>query len=104
MTVYDIPDKEGRVFAFEIDNVAIGRRGVCRVVSEIPGVTLLRRPLRFLSWFRENTFCEFELEGVRFSADEGPWGDDSRYWIGAQPPRWVPQLQVVRQAFLDYEA
>jgi len=102
MKVYDLHDKEGRVFAFQIENVVIGRREVCYVASRIPGATLLRRPVRFLSWFRESTFCEFELEGVRFSADEGPWGDDSRYWVGPEPPRWVPQLHVVRQAFLDY--
>ena len=96
MKVYDLHDKEGRVFAFQIENVVIGRREVCYVASRIPGATLLRRPVRFLSWFRESTFCEFELEGVRFSADEGPWGDDSRYWVGPEPPRWVPQLQVVR--------
>jgi hypothetical protein len=102
MNVYDLHDDEGRDFAFEIANSIIGRRGVCRVVSRIPGVTLLRRPLTFLSWFRESTFCEFELEGVRFSADEGPWGDSSRYWIGPEPPRSVPQLQLVRRAFVDY--
>ena len=102
MKVYDLRDKEDRVFAFQIENVVIGRREVCYVVSRIPGATLLRRPVRFLSWFRESTFCEFELEGVRFSADEGPWGDDSRYWVGPEPPRWVPQLQVVRQEFLNY--
>jgi hypothetical protein len=103
MKVYDLHDKEGRLLAFEIENVVIGRQGVCHVVSMIPGATLLRRPVRFLSWFRESTFCEFELDGVRFSADEGPWGDDSRYWVGPEPPRWVPQLQAVRQAFLDYQ-
>ena len=101
MKVYDLHDEEGRVFAFQIQNVVIGRREVCYVASRIPGAMLLQRPVRFLSWFRESTFCEFELEGVRFSADEGPWGDDSRYWVGPEPPRWVPQLQVVRQAFLD---
>ena len=103
MKVYDLHDEEGRVFAFQIENLVIGRRGVCHVVSRIPGATLVRRPVRFLSWFRESTFCEFELEGVRFSADEGPWGDDSRYWVGPEPPRWVPQLHVVRQAFLNHQ-
>ena len=103
MTVYDLKDAEGRVIAFEVDNVVLGRRGLCRVVSGIPGATLLRRPVRFLSWFRESEFCEFEMDGVRFSADEGPWGDDSRYWVGSKPPRWVPQLEAVRQAFVDHQ-
>ena len=103
MKVHDVHDNEGRVCAFEIDNIAIGRRGVCRAVNRIPRAKLLRRPVRFLSWFRESSFCEFELDGVRFSVDEGPWGDDSRYWVGPVPPRWVPQLDVVRQAFLDHQ-
>jgi hypothetical protein len=102
MKVYDLKDEDGGVFAFEVDNIALGRRGLCRVVSKIPGAALLRRPVRFLSWFRESTFCEFELDGVRFSADEGPWGDSSRYGVGPEPPRWVPQLEVVRQAFLNH--
>jgi hypothetical protein len=103
MTVYDLKDADGRVFAFEVDNITLGRDGLCRVVSTIPGATLRRRPVRFLSWFRESTFCEFELDGLLFSADEGLWGDDSRYWVGPEPPRWVPQLEAVRQAFLDHE-
>ena len=101
MTVYDLKDREGRVVAFEVDNLVLGREGLCRVVSTIPGARLLRRPVSF-SWFRESTFCEFELGGVRFSADEGPWGDDSRYWVGPEPPRWVPELEAVRQAFLGH--
>jgi hypothetical protein len=31
MKVYDLHDNEGRILAFEIDNVDIGRRGVCYV-------------------------------------------------------------------------
>jgi hypothetical protein len=94
MKVYDLKDAEGRVFAFEVDNIVLGRRGLCRVIRKIPGATLLRQPVRFLSWFRESEFCEFEMNGVRFSADEGPWGDDSRYWVGPKPPdgclNWKP--------------
>src|SRR6185436_8439985 len=81
MKVYDLKDADGRVLAFEVDNMTLSRGGLCRVVSRIPGATLRRRPVRFLSWFRESTFCEFELDGVLFSADEGPWGDDSRYCV-----------------------
>jgi hypothetical protein len=102
MQVYDLKDQDGRVFAFEVDNVILGRRGLCDVVRKIPGATLLREPVRIFSWFRESEFCEFEIDGVRFSADEGPWGDDSRYWIGPKPPRWVSQVAAVRQAFLDH--
>ena len=103
MKVYDLKDAEGRVVAFEVDNIILGRRGLCRVIRNIPGATLLREPVSVLSWFRESEFCEFEMGGVRFSADEGPWGDDSRFSVGPKPRRWVPQLEAVRQAFVDHE-
>jgi hypothetical protein len=95
--VYDVRDKEGRVFAFEIANSFRGRRDVVDVISAIPGARVIRSP-KFLSLFREEEFCEFELEGDRFVAWE-PFGDNSRYWIGAEPPRWLPQLEHIRAAF-----
>jgi hypothetical protein len=97
--VYDIKDADGRVFAFEVENLALGRRGVCKVLTRIPGCRLVRRP-RFLSWLRESEFCQFEIENVTFVVDEF-FGDNSRYWIGPEPPRWVPQIAAVRQAFVD---
>ena len=97
MRVDDIRDKEGRVFAFEVSNFFRARRDICGVASTIPGVRIIREP-KFLSWFREEVFCEFELDGVRFEAWE-PYGDNSRYWIGPEPTRWVPQMEAVREAF-----
>jgi hypothetical protein len=99
VTVYDIKDAEGRVVAFEVDNSWIGRRGLCRLVTKIPQSRLVRRP-RVLSWFREDAFCEFEIDGVIFEASE-PFGDNDRYWIGPRPTRWAPPILAVRQAFLD---
>jgi hypothetical protein len=80
MKTFDIRDPRGRLVAFEVSNTLLGRRGVCRIVAGIPGVTVLRRP-RALSWWREEVFCEFLLGGVRFEIWE-PYGDNSRYWIG----------------------
>ena len=97
MQIYDLKDGEGRSFAFEVANWTLGRRGVCALVVQIPGATLLRKP-RFLSWWREDEFCEFEVDGQRFTAWE-PFGDNSQYWIGPEPPHWCPQIEVVREAF-----
>ena len=101
MTTYDITDEQGRVFAFEIENVLIGRRGVVRVAKGIPGCTIKRTPL-VLSWFREDSFCEFEVDGEPYIAEE-PFGDSSRYWIGpkniTETDRWRPQTAKVREAF-----
>jgi hypothetical protein len=80
MKIFDILDAQGRLLAFEVSNALLGRRGACRVVAGLPGVTMLRRP-RVLSWWREEVFCEFSLGGVRFEIGE-PYGDNSRYWIG----------------------
>jgi hypothetical protein len=100
MTTYPLYDVERRLFAFEVSNLRISRRGVCRVVQSIPGASLTRRP-RVLSWFREDVFCEFDVDGETYIAEE-PWGDNSRYWIGPQQPRWLPQTERVHRAFTDW--
>jgi len=97
MKTYELLDTGGRIYAFEVNNSGLGRKGVCRVVETIPGTTIIRRP-KFLSWFREEVFCEFDLDGQTFVACE-PYGDNSRFWIGPEPPRWLPQTESVRDAF-----
>src|SRR5689334_1769790 len=100
MTTYPIYDEQGRLFAFEVPNWRIGRRGVCGVVRRIPGAILTRRPM-LLSWFQEEVFCEFEVDGATFVAEE-PWGDNSRYWIGPEPPQWLAQTERVHRVFLEW--
>src|ERR1017187_10267254 len=102
MKVYDLADADGRVFAFEVDNWLLGRHGAFRVARSIPGVRILRAP-RFLSFLDEDQFCEFELDRQRFDIWE-PWGGDSRYWIGPEPPDWCEQLDEVRAAFVRHQA
>jgi hypothetical protein len=102
MTIYELKDKDGRIFAFEVDNVLLSRRGVCRILRSVPGVRILRAP-RFLSRFREEEFCEFELGGRRFKAWE-PFGDNSRYWIGPEPAQWCEQVDLVRDAFVRHSS
>jgi hypothetical protein len=92
MRIFDLKDPDGRVFAFEVSSLMLGRRGVPRVVRTVPGAVV-----KAFHGMREE-FCEFELDGVLFVAWE-PWNDSSRFWIGTRPPRWVPQLEPVRQAF-----
>jgi hypothetical protein len=99
MKTYDLTDTEGRAFAFEVDNIFLPRRTACRVARDIPGAKLIRTPRFFPS---EEEFCEFEIEGVSFILWQ-PWGDNSRYWIGPRPERWVPQLAAVRDAFARCE-
>jgi hypothetical protein len=97
MVIHDLRDEDGRVFAFEIDNLLIGRRGVCKVVESIPNARVVERP-RLFARSQVCVFCVFEINGITFVAEE-PFGDNSRYWIGAEPPRWVPEIELVRAAF-----
>jgi hypothetical protein len=87
MRVYDLYDKEGRMFAFEVSNFFLGRLGTIRVISAIARVQNVWSSS--LSWFSPDVFCRFELDGVGFEAWE-PYGDSSRYWIGPEPPRSFP--------------
>jgi hypothetical protein len=98
MNLYDLRDEDGRVFAFEVSNLFLSRRGVCRVVRRIPHARLLKQPPVFSCWSGDEEFCEFEIDGVNFVAWE-PFGDNSRYWLGPKPPLWVPQFSPVREAF-----
>ena len=99
MKVYELHNSAGRTFAFEVENTFLGRRGVVRVVRSIPGAVVTRTP-KFLSWFREEQFCEFIVDGREFVAWE-PYGDNSRYWIGPkeEPPEWCEQTAKVMEAF-----
>ncbi len=100
MKVYDLHDKEGRNFAFEIGNSFIDRSEVARIVKAIPGATLIKKPRTF-SWVSEEEFCEWEINGVRFKAWE-PFGDNSRYWIGPESAQSTPEIQMIKDAFLRH--
>ena len=99
MKLYDLKDNQGRVFAFEVNNTFLTRHGLCKIVRSIPGARVLKRP-RFLSFTKEEEFCEFEVKGQKFKAWE-PFGDSSRYWIGPDPPHWCEQLEIVRRVFAN---
>lgn len=101
MKVYDLKDKEGRVFAFEVGNTFLGREKLYRLVEGISGTQILKKP-KFLSELREEVFCEFEINSQKFEVWE-PFGDNSRYWIGPEPPHWCDQVEIVRKAFVEYK-
>ena len=102
MEVHDLLDEHGRMRAFEIDNVKVGRREVCGIVGRIPGAVVTRIPRR-LSWIREEEFCAFSVGSRHFTVSE-PFGDNSRYWIGPEQPGPCEEIAIVRQAFLEHEA
>ena len=77
----------------------LGRRGALRVVNTIPGVSVTKAPRRVFPWFGDDDFCVFRVNDVELVVEE-PYGDNSRYLIYANPPRPVPELEVVREVFL----
>jgi len=98
MKTYPTYSDDNKLHSFEIDNARCGRRKAAEIVETIPSVTIIRKPVRFLSWFREEIFCEFELEGVKFQIDE-PFGDNSRYWIGSVHKENSEPIEIVLEAF-----
>jgi hypothetical protein len=103
MKVYDLIDKEGRVFAFEVNNTFFGRMKLCKLVRSIPETQIIKaqshRSFRFKG---EDEFCEFEIHGQKFVAWE-PFGDNSRYWIGSKSRMWCEQVAIVRSAFANHK-
>jgi hypothetical protein len=93
MAVHDIRDKDGRVFAFEVDNLFLSREKVRRIIESIHGVGAI-------SSQKEEVFLKFDVEGRHFEVWE-PFGDNSRYWIGPEPAEWCEPIDRVRAAFVD---
>ena len=91
LTVYDIKDADGRVVAFQVENLGLGRRSACKLVAQIRGCRIVKGP-GFFSWFREDDFCQFKMGDITFAVAE-PFGDNSLYWVDPQPLRWVPRLR-----------
>jgi hypothetical protein len=97
MRTRDLREKDGRLTGFIVSNLFLSRRGLPRVVATIPGAEVRRKQQRF-AFSAPDDFCEFVVEGKNFLAIE-PFGDNSEYWVVAEPPEESPQLAKVREAF-----
>lgn len=99
MKVFISANKLGKPVSFEIDNTYLGRKGFVRVIQKIPGAVIIRGPKKLFSWFMEDEFCEFEVNGQRFIAEE-PFGDNSHYWVATTPSaRACSELEIVIDQF-----
>ena len=99
MKTYPLKNEEGKLHAFEINNSWLSRNRVVHIAQGIPDVVIVRKPKMF-SWFREEVFCEFKVGEQLFTVEE-PFGDNSRFLVGAEPPGWCPQLELVEMAFRE---
>ena len=99
MKTYPIMDKEGNLHAFEIENWRVTRARACSIISLIPGAIITKKPKSLFSWFWDDVFCEFEIDGILFQIEE-PYGDNSRYWVGKKEKGgWCKELELAQQAF-----
>ena len=64
MKVWEHKDQDGRTCAIEVPSIK-SRNRVTQIVEQVAGVRVIRRPKLF-SWFREDCFCEFELDGESY--------------------------------------
>ena len=98
MKVYDIVDKDGKIFAFEVSNFFLSRRRLCQIVSRVLGARIISKP----DSLSADDFCEFEFDSERFVVMEA-WGDSSRYWIGPKTNERCSQVATVRNFFVSYK-
>lgn len=101
MRVWLNKNDNGDVCTFEVPNWKLGRVRATKIVASIPGSSILRKPLRFLSFFREEEFCEFTLNGIHFGIEE-PFGDNSRFHIyrkGVVAQAHCPEINILISAF-----
>jgi hypothetical protein len=100
MRIYPL-HKDGRLTAFEIDNIYISVREVEQLLSTIVGVTELVRRQPFSRF--DETHIKFKYQGVPFFVWE-PFGDNSRYLIGpVETPGAIPDVRLLQAAFDNYQ-
>ena len=98
MKTSPILDENGKLHAFDIENLKITRKGTIKIINKIPGVKILRKPKLF-SLFKQEEFFEFDLNGIQFVIWE-PYGDSSTYWIGKKGGGgWCKEIETIQQAF-----
>lgn len=87
--------ENGNCYGFIVSNTFCSRAGVYLAVRNIPGCRVTRKPKRIFSWFRESDFCEFVVNGKKFTADE-PFGDNSVYGIYCDKPNTIEMEKVIK--------
>ncbi|MRX27994.1 hypothetical protein [Kangiella sp. HZ709] len=99
MNTYPFYDESNKLFSFEIDNFICSRKKTVQIVSAIDGVQVVCHPKKFFSWFREEVFCEFEIDEQVFVIEE-PFEDNSRFLIRPKNNKFCNKIYEVLSAFL----
>jgi hypothetical protein len=101
MRTYPIVDekKSKRPFAFEIENAYVGIRTIARLLTEVDGVSDVRRRRLFSKW--DEIHIWFKYANQTYVVWE-PFGDNSRYWIGPKSPEEAIDIRDVENAFKQH--
>lgn len=101
MNTYPIMDRDGRIFAFELESVYIGVKKIANILLSVQGVSNLR--VRKLFGATTDIHIEFIYTEKDFIVWE-PFADSSRYWIGpkAESQEHI-DLETMERAFRTYQ-
>lgn len=100
MRTYRINREDGRLFAFEIENVYIRPRRIASLLDAVDGVSNIRLRKPFSS--SSDVHLEFKYQGKDFMVWE-PYGDSSRYWIGPTEEAETTDISALVKAFEEYQ-
>jgi hypothetical protein len=87
MWTHPIYRPDGSLHAFEIRNLTVWIGTIMNLLRSVDGVTDVRRS------HKDDDRVEFLFKGEPYSVLE-PWGDNSRYLIGAKDPKPVGGLDL----------
>lgn len=99
MDIYAVRNRGGRMFAFEIENVYIGKTKAATLLGSVHGVADIR--VRKLFSSNPDTHVEFTYMGRPFMVWE-PYGDSSRYWIGPRDETQEIDVCALESVFQQY--
>lgn len=101
MKTYPTKSDDGRLYAFEVENVYIGSRRIAQILRTVPGVSGVRVRRLFSSPSEARVFFRYlDWDYVVWE----PYGDSSRYWFGpAGDENTAISIDDIEAAFKKYK-
>jgi hypothetical protein len=101
MQTYPLFNQAGRLFAFEIEKVSLGRRKIGSLLGGVGEVS----DVKVSRWLlpADDVHVDFLYGGKAYVVWE-PWGDSSRFWIGPRDESDEPiDIAALEQALRLYQ-
>lgn len=100
MQTYPLFNQSGRLFAFEIEKVSVGRDKIGSLLGGVGDVSNVTVSRSFIP--ADAVHVDFVYNGQRYVVWE-PWGGSSRFWIGPREESDEPvDLKDLERVFRDY--